>query len=120
MQPLTRGAELIGRDAGRLIAALLHERGVQTVGFGRVNPRWLTCQHSPTVLELLAMLDAEQTAYLLARVFFYGKPRTPADAALCESAGQMAVALGIVGNRESSCPATGEKSSASKPPIPPT
>lgn len=120
MRPLARGAELLGRAAARLIAALLHERGARTVGFSRVDPRWLSCQYSPSILELLACLDAEQTAYLLARVFFQGKPRASADAVLCENAGRMAVALGIVGNRESSCLGTGEKSSASKPPIPPT
>lgn len=97
MRPLTRQSSTMLLQFGRWIVAEMRERGVQTIGFGRVDPKWLLLRHNYAKEDMRRWLTAEKLAYLLARVFFYGKPRTLADASLCEQTAQLAQAYGLIG-----------------------
>lgn len=99
MRPLTRQAQSIMVQFGRWLVAELHERGAQTRGFGYIDPKWLLYRHDYAKEDLRCWLTSERLFYLLARVFFYGRPRDVADCALCEQTATLAQMYGLIGGQ---------------------
>lgn len=96
LRPLTPAAERMMVLFGRWIVAELHERGVQTTGFGRIDPKWLRYRFDYSNEDMRRWLTEERLAYLLARVFFYGKPRNLDDAQLCVTTACCAKVYGLI------------------------
>lgn len=99
MLPKTRAAAELGHVFAHWLIAELHERGVRTVGFGRIDPKRLYAHFNTGKALLQRCLTTEDLFYLLARTFFYNKPRTPADAELCLTAAKIAQVYGLIGTR---------------------
>ena len=100
MQPLTPAARKLAYTFAHWLIAELRELGVKTEGFGPVHPHWRLAIFPEGKAMLQRELNQEQLLKLLARVFFYGKPRSLADFELCQLIAQISFTYGLIGHQQ--------------------
>jgi|SRR6185312_4716914 len=94
MQPLNKQARELGERFCAYVVWELHERGVHTAGLP-VSAKRISKSYG---MEMMAKnIGSERLTHLLARTYFYGKERTPADLSLCQTLAIAAVLYGIIG-----------------------
>jgi hypothetical protein len=96
MLPLTPAARRLMVRFSRWVVAQLHEMGANTAGLGRVDPRWRLYSFAYGRDMLQRELDVDRLTKMIARTWFYGKPRTPADCSLCFLLASLAAAAGLI------------------------
>jgi hypothetical protein len=97
MRPLTPAAHELMVHFSRWVVAQLHELGAVTHGLGWIDPRWRLCRFDYGKEMLQRALDQEGLAKMIARTFFYGRPKTAADAAQCLILASLAETAGLIG-----------------------
>lgn len=102
MRPKSLAAGKLAHTFAHWLVAELRERGVRCEGLGPVHPHWRLA-HFPLGKEMLQReLNHEQLFKIIARVYFYSKPRSAAEFDLCWLVAQIAFAYGLVGNKRES------------------